>query len=71
MGHGSDIRSLETTSTYDPATKEWIVDSPTASSAKYWPGDMSFFANYAIIFAQPIIKGKNYGVNPFLVPISG
>ena len=27
------------------------------------------FANYALIFAQTIIKGKNYGVNPFLVQI--
>ena len=69
VGHGSDIRSLETTSTFDPVTKQWIIDSPTASSAKYWPGEISFFANHAMVFAQTIIKGKNHGVNPFLVPI--
>jgi acyl-CoA oxidase len=39
------------------------------SSAKYWPGELSFLANYAIVFAQTIIKGKNYGVHPFLVNI--
>jgi alkylation response protein AidB-like acyl-CoA dehydrogenase len=69
VGHGSDIRSLETTSTYDHTTKEWIINSPTPSSAKYWPGELSFFANHAIVFAQTWIKGKNYGVNPFFVPI--
>ena len=26
-------------------------------------------ANYAIVFAQTLIKGKNYGVHPFLVQI--
>lgn len=42
LGHGSDIRSLETTAEYDPTTKEWIVNSPTISSGKYWPGELSF-----------------------------
>lgn len=26
-------------------------------------------ANYALVFAQTIIKGKNYGVMPFIVEI--
>lgn len=69
LGHGSDIRSLETTAEYDLATKEWILNSPTISSGKYWPGELSILANYAIVFAQTIIKGKNYGVHPFLVQI--
>jgi acyl-CoA oxidase len=30
---------------------------------------LSIFANYAIVFAQTLIKGKNYGVHPFLVQI--
>ena len=60
---------METTATYDQTTKEWIIDSPTSSSAKYWPGDLGFFANHALVFAQTLIKGKNYGVNPFLVRI--
>ena len=60
---------METTAIFDHTTKEWIIDSPTASSAKYWPGDLGFFANHALVFAQTIIKGKNHGVNPFLVRI--
>lgn len=69
VGHGSDIRGLETTATYDPTLREWIINSPTSSSAKYWPGEISFFANYAMVFAQTWVKGINHGVNPFLVPI--
>ena len=30
---------------------------------------MGFVADYAIVFAQTIIKGKNHGVNPFIVRI--
>ena len=69
MGHGSDIRSLETTAEFDLVTKEWVLNSPTISSAKYWPGELSFLANYAIVFAQTYIKGTNYGVHPFLLKI--
>lgn len=35
---GTFIRGLETTATYDPKTKEFILDSPTLTSKKYWPG---------------------------------
>jgi len=69
LGHGSDIRSLETTAEFDIVTKEWILNSPTISSAKYWPGELGILADHAIVFAQMLIKGKNYGVQPFLLKI--
>ncbi len=34
LGHGSDVASLETTLTYDAATDEIVVHSPTPSSTK-------------------------------------
>ena len=37
-GHGSDVQSLETTATYDPATEEFVIDSPTPSSRKDYIG---------------------------------
>ena len=69
IGHGSDVRNLETLATFDEKTQEWILDSPTLSAAKYWPGEMSFLANYAIILAQAVTNGKSQGVFPFLVEI--
>ena len=40
---GTFIRGLETTATYDPQTKEFILDSPTMTSIKYWPGNCKYY----------------------------
>lgn len=34
LGHGTFIRGLETTATYDPSTKEFVVHSPTVTAYK-------------------------------------
>ena len=34
LGHGTFIRGLETTSTYDPKTKEFVINSPTITAYK-------------------------------------
>ena len=39
LGHGTYIRGLETTATYDPPTEEFVIHSPTLTSTKWWPGD--------------------------------
>lgn len=69
MGTGSNVRGLETTATYDKATEEFVIDSPTVSSTKCWPGDLGKMANHAVLFAQLIIDGVNYGVNGFFIRI--
>ena len=38
IGHGTYIRGLETTVNYDKTTQEFILDSPTLTSIKFWPG---------------------------------
>ena len=35
---GTFIRGLETTATYDPKTQEFVLNSPTRTSIKWWPG---------------------------------
>lgn len=42
MGHGTFIRGLETTATYDPSTKEFVMHSPTITAYKVGLDD-SFF----------------------------
>lgn len=39
---GTFIRGLETTATYDPRTREFILNSPTITSMKYWPGNCQY-----------------------------
>lgn len=38
-------------------------------SQKYWITNGAVHANYALVFAQTLVKGKNEGINAFLVPI--
>ncbi|XP_049873339.1 probable peroxisomal acyl-coenzyme A oxidase 1 [Pectinophora gossypiella] len=69
LGHGTFIRGLETTATYDPETKEFVLHSPTLTSYKWWPGGLGHTANYSVIMAQLYIKGKCYGVHAFIVQV--
>ncbi|MCM6772194.1 acyl-CoA dehydrogenase family protein [Nocardia sp. CDC159] len=68
-GHGSDVANLETTATYDPATQEFVVHSPTASARKDYIGGAAEHARVAAVFAQLITGGESRGVHCFLVPI--
>ncbi|XP_066470201.1 peroxisomal acyl-coenzyme A oxidase 1 isoform X2 [Tiliqua scincoides] len=69
MGHGTHLRGLETTATYDPATQEFILNSPTVSSIKWWPGGLGKTSNHAIVLAQLYTQGKCHGLHAFIVPI--
>ena len=35
LGHGSNVRALETTATFDQATDEFVIHSPTLTSMKW------------------------------------
>ncbi|KAK5533776.1 hypothetical protein LTR23_009028 [Exophiala sp. CCFEE 6169] len=69
LGHGSNVRGIETTSTYDPATDEFIINSPTISSTKYWIGATGIWATHSIVVARLIISGKEYGNHLFLTQL--
>ncbi|ARG71603.1 acyl-CoA oxidase [Mycobacterium kansasii] len=72
-GHGSDVQSLETTATYDAATEEFVIDSPTPTARKDYIGGAAETPRLAAVFAQLITTGNgeqiNHGVHCFLVPI--
>ncbi len=68
-GHGSDVQSLETTATYEPATQEFVIDSPTPSSRKDYIGGAAETARVAAVFAQLITGGESHGVHCLVVPI--
>jgi acyl-CoA oxidase len=50
------VAGLETTATFDKATDEFVINTPTITSTKWWPGDMGRFANYALVMARLIIE---------------
>ncbi|CAH0690973.1 unnamed protein product [Chilo suppressalis] len=69
LGHGTFLRGLETTATYDPSTEEFVLHSPTLTSYKWWPGGLGQTANHCIVVAQLYSREKCYGVHAFLVQI--
>merc|ERR1719408_1148855 len=66
LGHGSNVRALETTATFDKETDEFVINSPTLTSMKWWPTGMHL-STHAAVFANLIIDGKNYGFHGFMV----
>ncbi len=69
LGHGSNVRGLRTIATFDKASQSFILNTPTLQSMKWWPGTLGKVANYALVYAQLIIDGKEYGVHSFMVQI--
>lgn len=69
LGHGSNVRGIETTATYDVDKDEFIIHSPTLSSTKYWIGVAGIWATHTLVVARLIIKGTDYGNHVFLVQI--
>ena len=71
LGHGSNVSGVETTATFVKETREFIINSPTRTSAKWWVGAVGKTANMTIVWAQLIVEGVNQGVHMFVVPIRG
>ncbi|XP_041481876.1 peroxisomal acyl-coenzyme A oxidase 1-like isoform X1 [Lytechinus variegatus] len=69
LGHGTFLRGLETTATYDPRTQEFEIHSPTLTSMKWWPGNLGKTVTHAIVAAQLYTKGHCMGVHMFMVPL--
>jgi len=76
LGHGSNIRALETTATFVPESKggvkggSFVINSPTLTSGKFWPGTLGRTANHAMVIAQLIDgEGINRGIHNFLVQL--
>jgi len=69
MGHGTFLRGLETTATFDDQTREFILHSPTLTSLKWWPGGLAKTATHAIVMARLFIRGKDFGPHAFVAQI--
>mmetsp|Transcript_8659 Transcript_8659/g.8643 ORF Transcript_8659/g.8643 Transcript_8659/m.8643 type:complete len:546 (+) Transcript_8659:16-1653(+) len=69
LGHGSNVAGLETTATYDHKTREFIINSPKPTSAKWLIGAVGKTANMTSLFAKLIVDGVDKGVHAFVIPI--
>lgn len=69
LGHGSNVRELETTARYDAEAEEFVVDTPSESARKEWIGNAAVHGRMMTVFAQLEVGDDNYGVHAFLVPV--
>ena len=76
FGHGSNVKAIQTTATYDSNTNQFVLNSPSIESYKWWIGTYYLYkgglgktANIAIVIAQLLVKGRNHGIHCFLTPL--
>lgn len=68
-GHGSNVKGIETTATYDHASKTLVINTPHEQAKKEYIGNAAVHGQMATTFVKLIIDGKDYGVSAVLVPI--
>lgn len=67
LGHGSNVMGIETTAQYDPATREFVINTPNNEASKFWIGGMAQTAKVSAVFAQLTVNGKWEGPHVFVV----
>jgi acyl-CoA oxidase len=68
-GHGSNVKGVETTATYDHKNQSFTIHTPTLGARKEYIGNAACHGQMATVFAKLIVDGKDYGVSAFLVPL--
>ncbi|WP_418060590.1 acyl-CoA dehydrogenase [Pimelobacter simplex] len=68
-GHGSNVQALGTVASYDPATAEFVVTTPTEQAGKDYIGNAAAHARVAVVFAQLEVAGERHGVHALVVPL--
>ncbi|VVT55843.1 uncharacterized protein SAPINGB_P004766 [Magnusiomyces paraingens] len=69
LGHGSNVAGMETEAVFDSETDEFIINTPNLAATKWWIGGAAHSATHCVCFARMIIKGKDYGMKSFVVPL--
>ncbi|GAB3004871.1 acyl-CoA dehydrogenase [Cyclobacterium sediminis] len=67
--HGSNVRGIETTATYNHQEKNFTIHTPHINARKEYIGNAALHGRMATVFAKLIIDGKDYGVSTFIVPL--
>jgi acyl-CoA oxidase len=68
-GHGSNVKGIETTATYDHSKKVFVIHTPSEQARKEYIGNAALHGRMATVFAKIIVEGKDYGVGAFVVPL--
>jgi len=69
LGHGTFLRGMETTATFDKVKDEFILHSPTDTAIKWWPGGLGRTSTHCVLFARLFIEGQDFGPHGFIVQL--
>ena len=70
LGHGTFVRGLETTATFDARNDRFVLHSPTLSATKWWPGGLGATATHAVVMARLFCgRGVDRGPHAFVVQL--
>lgn len=69
ISHGSNVAHLETLAEYKQEKDCFTITTPHIGATKWWIGGAAHSATHTVVFARLIVKGKDYGVKTFVVPI--
>ena len=67
--HGSNVRDIETTATFDAKTDGFVIHTPSPGARKDYIGNAALHGRMATVFAQLEVGKEQHGVHAFLVPI--
>ncbi|MDX2545915.1 acyl-CoA dehydrogenase [Streptomyces sp. WI04-05B] len=69
--HGNSATHLETTATYDPDGREFVLQTPTPGAGKFMPNTSALGGpKSGVVAARLIVGGRDQGVFLFLLPLS-
>eukprot|EP01104_Vermistella_antarctica_P002183 TRINITY_DN1234_c1_g2_i1.p1 TRINITY_DN1234_c1_g2~~TRINITY_DN1234_c1_g2_i1.p1 ORF type:complete len:743 (+),score=193.26 TRINITY_DN1234_c1_g2_i1:133-2229(+) len=69
LGHGSFVRGLETIATFDQKRDEFVINSPSLTATKWWPGCLGKTSTHAVVMASLRVNDRNLGVHAFVVQL--
>ncbi len=69
LGHGSNVRDLETVARYDAGRGVFVLHTPSISARKEWIGNAAVDGRAMVVFAQLEVDDERKGVHAFYVDV--
>lgn len=60
------LHRLQTIAEYDKTTEEFVLNTPTLKSIKWWPGGLGISSQFCCVYANLITDGKEQGFHVFM-----